>query len=412
MRRTGLIVVASLLWTSCTVGVVRRDELTPVATTLVSPLEPTSPGIAQGEELTPAAVAAPTSPLEPTSLPPGVQSTSTPRPTPPTAPKLNSFAGLVYRDSDGLIWQINADGRPVFLVEGGQYARLSPDGTQLLYTTVRYDGDIWLADLSTREHLQLTDTPDNEEGFDWWSAHPGVIVFNIRPDDWDMAPWGVGYLATINVDGSDYRVLDNENASTSPPALSPDGQTIALSVDFLPWLYHWDHGSEPIDLTAYTINAEKFGAPAWSPEGNQLAYVVIGGLGFESATQVAVVIFDLQVQTARLLHPYTILVGGGWSPQVTWSPDGQWLTTVTQAELWDEKSSLWVLRADGTEEHHLERSRGDRGVWSPDGRWLVYSAWNSSHEQTTMVVEVGVWQPQQIDLPPDSTVEDWGVVSP
>jgi hypothetical protein len=80
------------------------------------------------------------------------------------------------------------------------------------------------------------------------------------------------------------------------------------------------------------------------------------------------------------------------------------------AELMSEpKNFLWAVRADGTEEHHLEGYGGN--IWSPDERWLVYGSWNSSG-RTVMGVEVGVWQPQQVPLPPDSTVEDWGVVSP
>ena len=307
--------------------------------------------------------AAETSPV-PTNPPP-TDTSQAPTQLPPTeteTPTSQFPLGVVYTIGAGNgLWLVGADGQPQLLSEQ-QYPTLSPDQQQILHS-ISYDGEIWLADLATGESRNLTNTPDKiEESFQWWPADPGVIVFNSRP-----AESLGGYLATINADGTDYRVLDEEIGSISPAAPSPDGQTIAFDRGGEPWLYRLDGGLEPIDFSAFGLAAGKAGFPEWFPDGKMLAWKVYGQDGTSG-----VAVLDLVQGIGVLLHPYTILGGSEMFAELAWSPDGQWLANADQAEIAGERVSLWVVRVDGSQEHYLG-GRASSPVWSPDSRYLVYS---------------------------------------
>jgi Tol biopolymer transport system component len=313
--------------------------------------------------------------------------------------------GVVYTIGAGNgLWLVGADGQTQLLSEQ-QYPTLSPDQQQILYS-ISYDGEIWLSDLATGESRNLTNTPDRiEESFQWWPANPGVIVFSSRPAD------NLGdYLATINVDGTDYRVLDEEIGSISPGAPSPDGQMIAFDRGGEPWLYRLDGGLEPIDFSAFGLASGKAGFPEWSPDGKMLAWKVYSQDGTSG-----VAVLDLVQGKGVLLHPYTILGGSEMFAELAWSPDGQWLAVANQAEIAGERVSLWAVRVDGSQEHYLG-GRASSPAWSPDSRYLVYSQLPSNDSafdaSQTMLVEVGDWQPSVQDLPGGAQVEDWVILQP
>ena len=54
-----------------------------------------------------------------------------------------------------------------------------------------------------------------------------------------------------------------------------------------------------------------------------------------------------------------------------WSPDGQWLAFAS----WDDaaRGQLWKVAATGGDPHQLSREAGEfiHPVWSPDGHWIV-----------------------------------------
>lgn len=311
--------------------------------------------------------------------------------------------GVVYTIGAGNgLWLVGADDQAQLLSEQ-QYPTLSPDQKQILFS-ISYDGEIWLGDLVTGESRNLTNTPDKiEESFQWWPANPAIIVFSSRP----VENLG-GNLTTMNVDGTDYRVVDEEIGSISPAAPSPDGQTIAFDRGGEPWLYRLDGNLEPIDFGAFGLPAGKVGFPEWSPDGKMLAWKVYNQDGTSG-----VAVLDLVQGKGVLLHPYTILGGTEMYAELAWSPDGQWLAVVNQAEIAGERVSLWVLRVDGSQEYYLG-GRTSSPVWSPDSRYLVYSQSPSDasafDESQTMLVEIGNWQPSVQDLPGGAQVEDWVIL--
>ncbi len=73
-----------------------------------------------------------------------------------------------------------------------------------------------------------------------------------------------------------------------------------------PMIYTWGQGSEPIDFQALGLEFSGFSAPAWSPDGQLVAFHAGGGAieegtgGMESTT----VIYDPRDNSVDVLHRY------------------------------------------------------------------------------------------------------------
>lgn len=303
-------------------------------------------------------------------------------------------------------------GEPQLIFDAG-YGVLSPDGTMVLYTE---PDDVWLADLTTGERRNVTGTSDRTECCgQWWPPQPETIVLNSWTPE-EVGP-SYGFPTVVQLDGTGYNVLDDAEVSYSLPAPSPDGQTVAYDRAGKAWLHGRKTGPEPFDPSAYGLPVAygspgesqwRIVSPAWSPDGRQLAWVVADCR--EERCETSIGVFDLEEQTAQLLHPYTPAGRGGQPLAPLWSPDGQWLAFVVEAESVGE-AGLWVLSADGQSEYAL--SAGDvttnpTPVWSPDGRWLAYSSTSSDGQTRSFwLAKAGTWERSSLNLPPDAHLVAW-----
>lgn len=164
-------------------------------------------------------------------------------------------------------------------------------------------------------------------------------------------------------------------SSFSGFALSPDGRTIMYDDAGQPIMYIWEEGISRLNMAGYGLNYETYRAPAWSPDGNTVAFYATRPASDGGPTEAAIVLVDLASGQVRELHPHRT-VGQRGGPEIAFSPDGLWLAVVNPGEqsvLNGGPMAMWVLAVNGSEEHYFGFGSGP--VWSPTSEKLLFTLW-------------------------------------
>ncbi len=256
----------------------------------------------------------------------------------------------------------------VFRLNVLQEARLSPDGTAVLYgvstvdpSTERDSGELWILSLATGATRRLISGPGRQFNAAW--SPDGRQIAFLRECD------GVPQVHCMPAEGGAARAVTAiRQGVTGRPAWSPDGRTLAFAggldedvpdpvrpyritralyrVDGVGYLHRQAQNIYRVrpdgrDLVALTRGINLYGAPLWSPDGEDILFPVRCEPDHGSFyTSLKIVGRDGRVRT--------VVSDIGLGQNGSWTPDGRIVFTGTPGgRPYGYKYDLWVVGRDG-----------------------------------------------------------------
>jgi TolB protein len=220
-------------------------------------------------------------------------------------------------------------------------------------------------------------------GYPHWSPDRRKLLFSAHVSR-SAAPCGDSYcgkeIFVINADGSGLRRLTRNSVADWEPAWSPDGQKIA-------WLSRGDgagadifvmnaDGSDQHNLTPKPGNR---GDPRWSPDGRAILFTAVSPVQPPPGS------------AAPYNDVYVINADGSGQRKLThtpeagefgavWSPDGQHIAVSRLGPPGEVR--IVVMNADGNAKHAVTPKLAHTGdgwitvtaAWSPDGQKIAFDA--------------------------------------
>ncbi len=228
----------------------------------------------------------------------------------------------------------------------------SPDGTKIAFAWNLRGGqfDIWVADLQASVLVPITSNLSRDERYPAWSPDGHHIAYACEIDDQDEIC--VVDLETMYVQRLTERVLTHDRQ----PAWSPDGAYILFtSVEIA--------GTSPGALPAGH-------GPDWSlsPLATSTATTTV-------TPSLTTAPSDTPVPTSTATHTATLTDTPTATATTTPSGTPTGTATPTATPMPIETSSIWIMRADGSDLHKLIDLpiRVFDPAWSPDGARVVFA---------------------------------------
>ena len=207
---------------------------------------------------------------------------------------------------------------------------------------------------------------DNDDG------PPRTIVFSAQDDD------GIFQIYKMREDGIGIKQLTSGDYASIQPAWSPDGDRIAYARSFGStageqlWVMDTDGSDKQSLITnSHTGSPQLGNNPAWSPDGSKVAFdrclnCEQGGENHE------IMLADLQAGTIDTLTENTV-----WDIQAVWSPNGSRLAFTSNRNNPDQSGDVYIFSLDTGEISRITNTgNAGRQIWSQKDK-IIY--WTNNH---------------------------------
>ncbi|MGH9743337.1 MAG: S9 family peptidase [Candidatus Acidiferrum sp.] len=290
------------------------------------------------------------------------------------------------------IWMISTHGGDAIPMTeesaSSSQPRWSPDNKYLAFTSARNGGknQVWLINRLGGEAVRLTDIPQGVGEFEWSpdSTRLVLVIRDPKPEDLEAA-----------------KDKDKEKSAakpkTQPPFVIDRLQFKRDTIGYLDrrrtHLYVFD-----VEKKTYTqITSGDFddGQPAWSPDGKQLAFTSNRSQPDPDATRDSNIWVVAADNTDKGAHLTQITTNPAPDDQPAWSPDGKWITYVTELDphlFYYSTQHLAIIPAAGGEPKVLTLAF-DRSVrrpkFSADGKTIYFIADDDGTQNLCRVAATG-----------------------
>ena len=328
--------------------------------------------------------------------------TANPRFEPQWSPDGAQIVFTFGSNNRGVTHVAASDGSSVRRISDRDYSKvafspdISPDGSRIVYATTRHNVkgnrygrnfEIETSRLDGSDRRRLTENGEQDVSPAWSPDGRRIVFFRdvtgrVR-DDSDRG------IYTVAPHGSDERLLlpfHLRDRPVSGPVWSPDGRLLAFVV------------AEPRDAAElrrsvlYTVGADSTGltrlfatsdkprvwipwTPAWSPDGQTLAFWVL--LKDEVGNKLK--LYTVSADDSRLREVLELEPEHIGKASFSWSPDGTKLLFSSGYVRQSHDPTVYVVNADGSDVRAF--GEGTHASWSPDGsRIAMANVYNEEDE--------------------------------
>ncbi len=246
-----------------------------------------------------------------------------------------------------LVWLacLPAIGTQDSTVRGFSEAAYAPDGR----LAVSLHGDLWILSQAPARWIQLTSGPATDREPAWWPDGSALVFSSDRAGNFDLWRVRVGPAGAAG----DPERLTSDPELEGEPTVDPSGTIVFArgSESTARLVIRRGSGAESL-LTTGEDAATRW--PAFASGGHRLAYVA------QTARSTALRVLSLDDGSSR-----TVLQGFA-AERPAWSPQGDRLAFATRAG----SPGTWITSVEGDYVNLLSR-RPAAASWSPDGRTLA-----------------------------------------